>query len=172
LKKGANKARSGLRAKHGTRKVKTGNPASKKDPGRFFGSNELKEFLAVLAATDVVEFEYGEKGAHIVIKRESVGEIIGDEMSPARENPHSGEGNRKEYRIKSTAVGLFHLVENDVPLCSVGDVVKKGKRLGWVESMGIPKEIVAERDGRIAAIACEDCGVVEWGQDLFEVEDV
>ena len=77
---------------------------------------------------------------------------------------------RKKYRIKSSAVGLFHLVENDVPLCSVGDIVKKGKKLGWVDSMGIPKEIVADTTGRIVSIFCEDCGVVEWGQVLFEIE--
>lgn len=139
-----------------------------KDKGlpALFDNIELKEFLALLNGTDVVEFEYGDKGIHIVIKKESVGEIIGDEMSPAR------DALRKKYRIKSSVVGLFHLVENDIPLCSVGDVVREGRRLGWVDSMGIQKEIVAERDGRIVSIFCGDCGVVEWGQDLFEIEDV
>ena len=130
----------------------------------LFDSAELKEFLALLNGTDVVEFEYGDKGVHIVIKKEAVGEIIGDEISPG------AAARREKYRIKSSVVGLFHLVENDIPLCSVGDVVKEGRKLGWVDSMGIPKEIVAERAGRIVSIFCKDSGVVEWGQDLFEID--
>jgi len=174
LKKGISKAgkRSGGKKTKGVASAATRRRGGKKTSDRFLGSGELKEFLSVLAATDVVEFEYGAKDFHIVIKKDTVGEIIGDEIPPPQSGPEPPSNCRQKYRIKSSAVGTFHFVENDVTLCSVGDMVKKGKKLGWVNSMGIPQDITVEKNGRIVSIFCSDSGVVEWGQDLFEIEDV
>lgn len=175
LKKGISKTgkqKPGIKKPKEVTSTATRRRGGKKTSGQFLSAVELKEFLSVLAATDVVEFEYGKKDLHIVIKKDTVGEIIGDEILPPREGSEPPSNHWQKYRIKSPAVGIFHLVENAVPLCSVGDIVKKGRKLGWVNSMGIPQDIMVEKDGRIVSIFCSDSGVVEWGQDLFEIEDV
>ena len=73
--------------------------------------------------------------------------------------------------LKSPAVGTFHISDGNTLLAAVGKKVKKGGKLGWVNSMGITQEIMAEADLKITAIFCKDREVVEWGQKLFEVEE-
>jgi len=140
---------------------------------------KLKEFLTELGKTDVIEFEYENKDTHIVIKKEPLGRIMGDEIeekpqsaieSPPPPPPPKPEAKTKI--LKSPAVGAFYLVENDKPIVSVGDVTKKGKKLGWVDSMGIPQEIFAPSDCRIISILTSDSSAVEWGQELFEIEEI
>ena len=138
----------------------------------------IKEFLSELGRTDVVEFEYERKDLHIVIRKEPVDTMLGEEpeiKEPQREKAGSrspAPEKRKEKKIlKSPAVGTFYLVENDRPLVSAGESVKKGKKLGWVNSMGIAQDIAASTACKIVSILCADSSVVEWGQSLFEIEE-
>jgi acetyl-CoA carboxylase biotin carboxyl carrier protein len=144
---------------------------------------DLKKIMEVLGETDVTEFDYSKDDLHIVLKKEPVAVMMGedgasrggasaedgDESAGAGENAEAPKSAPKI--LKSPAVGTFHISDGDTLLASVGKKVKKGKKLGWVNSMGIAQEIMADTDLKITAIFCKDREVVEWGQKLFEIEE-
>ncbi|MBA3052903.1 MAG: biotin/lipoyl-containing protein [Candidatus Omnitrophota bacterium] len=142
----------------------------------------LKKIMEVLGETDVCEFEYSKGDMHIVLKKEPVAVILGeaentsDTETAGETGPQPGAENTlppqlRTKILKSPAVGTFHISERDTLLASVGKKVKKGRKLGWVNSMGIMQEIMADADLKIGAVFCKDREVVEWGQKLFEVEE-
>lgn len=69
--------------------------------------------------------------------------------------------------ILATAVGLFR--EAETPL-GVGDEVKKGQVVGFVESLKVPSGIHAPHAGRVSEIVCEAGQGVEYGQVLMRLE--
>lgn len=138
---------------------------------------DLKKVMEVLGETDVTEFEYSKDGLHIVLKKEPLAVIMGED---AHEQEPPAETSEKENNksceaiskiLKSPAVGTFHISDGDSLLAAIGKKVKKGQKLGWVNSMGIMQEVMAEKDIKIRAIFCKDREAVEWGQKLFEVEE-
>ncbi|PIY15550.1 MAG: hypothetical protein COZ15_06825 [Elusimicrobia bacterium CG_4_10_14_3_um_filter_49_12_50_7] len=143
----------------------------------------LKKIMEVLGETDVCEFEYSRGDLHIVLKKEPVAVILGEDENTVETDSASctaaepvaveNAAARDSRKIlKSPAVGTFHISDGDTLLAAVGKKVKKGGKLGWVNSMGITQEIMAEEaDLKITAIFCKDREVVEWGQKLFEVEE-
>ncbi|MCD6412772.1 MAG: acetyl-CoA carboxylase biotin carboxyl carrier protein subunit [Elusimicrobia bacterium] len=151
------------------------NKNRKKKKEFIFGTDiDIEEFLSVLGSTDVTEFEFEKGDIHLIVKKSPVGEIIGDtvNVSPSAGKEISAAEVRKPMReISSPAVGIFHFIEGDVPLVNVGDSVKKGARLGWVDSLGIPQEIKSPVSGKIAQIIRRENDVVEWGETLFRIEE-
>jgi len=147
-------------------------------------ANEInfKKIMEALGETDVSEFEYSNGDMHIVIKKEPVGVMLGEtEQETVPENTEEPvDTQEKEEAIapppslrilKSPAVGTFRITDGDTLISSVGEKIKKGKKLGWVNSMGIKQDIITDKDAKITAIFCKDREVVEWGQKLFEIEE-
>jgi len=131
--------------------------------------------MEVLGETDVCEFEYSKGDMHIVIKKEPVSVMLGEaEHAPVLEETAQGDEVRAQpcvKTLKSPAVGTFHISDGNTLLSAVGKKIKKGRQLGWVNSMGINQEIITDKDIKIIAILCKDREVVEWGQKLFEIEE-
>lgn len=68
----------------------------------------------------------------------------------------------------SPAVGIFRAAK-EVP---TGTRVRSGDRLGAVDLLGVPQEVVAPADGFVAAALVEDGDAVEYGQPLVSLEPV
>ena len=78
----------------------------------------------------------------------------------------------RQVSIKSPMVGTFRraVSKDRPPLVMEGDHVKPGDRLGVVECMKIPTDVVSVVAGKIIEIFVDDGDVVEYGQPLFSVE--
>src|SRR4051812_10719745 len=63
---------------------------------------------------------------------------------------------------RSTAVGYFALKAG----IAVGHRVARGDVLGWVDVLGVRKEIVAPADGVVGRLVTEPGDPVEYGQEL------
>lgn len=76
-----------------------------------------------------------------------------------------------EAIVKSPMVGTFRRssTKDRPPLAVDGDHVKPGDRLGIVECMKIPTEVVSFCEGHIKKILVEDGEPVEYGQPLFSI---
>jgi biotin carboxyl carrier protein len=85
---------------------------------------------------------------------------------------HDGAGRdgagRDDGRIVATspAVGVFQ----PRPEARAGTKVRAGDRLGSVDMLGIPQEVVAPSDGVVGASLVEPGDAVEYGQDLILIE--
>ena len=75
---------------------------------------------------------------------------------------------RDDGRIVATspAVGVFQ----PRPEARAGTKVRAGDRLGSVDMLGIPQEVVAPSDGVVGASLVEPGDAVEYGQDLILIE--
>jgi len=74
--------------------------------------------------------------------------------------------------VTSNWVGIVRRLKNGKPLIQVGDNVKRGQTLCWVDSLGVQNEVRSPAAGRIVEIFVEDGQSVEFGQQLMLVEVV
>ena len=77
-------------------------------------------------------------------------------------------GVADDHRVVATspAVGVFQPRSELTP----GTRVRSGDRLGAVDVLGIPQEVVAPSDGILGASLAEAGQAVEYGQDLIVIE--
>jgi biotin carboxyl carrier protein len=78
-----------------------------------------------------------------------------------------GDGTASHRAVAtSPAVGVFQPRAELTP----GTRVRSGERLGAVDVLGIPQEVIAPSDGIVGASLVEPGQAVEYGQDLVVIE--
>src|ERR1700693_655155 len=153
--------------------------------------NEIKEIIAALKDTGIVELEFENGGTRVKIRKE--GAIRVHEVSrgsaqsgfsvPGRAEEGSfsaATGKEKEASreasggvprgvIKSPIVGTFYrsAAPEAEPYVEVGSLVKKGQIVCIIEAMKLMNEIEADMDGKIIEILTENAHPVEYGEPLF-----
>jgi biotin carboxyl carrier protein len=96
----------------------------------------------------------------------------GRDGKPARDGREARDGRDASVRddgrtvATSPAVGVFQ----PRPEARAGTKVRAGDRLGSVDMLGIPQEVVAPVDGVVGASLVEPGDAVEFGQDLILIE--
>lgn len=78
----------------------------------------------------------------------------------------------KTVSVKSPLMGLIHLApaSNEPPFVEVGATVGPDKVVALIDVLGTLSEVTALYNGRITKICCEADQLVEFQQDLFEIE--
>jgi biotin carboxyl carrier protein len=87
------------------------------------------------------------------------GEATGDDQRPER-------GRDRRAMAISPAVGVF----GPGPAAKPGNRVRGGDRLGVVDMLGVPHEVVAPGDGIVGETLVEPGQAVEYGQELVVIE--
>lgn len=72
--------------------------------------------------------------------------------------------------ITSNWVGILRRQQNDKLLVQVGDIVRRGQTVCWIDALGVRNEVRAPETGRIVEIFVEDGQPVEYGQQLMLLE--
>jgi len=80
------------------------------------------------------------------------------------------QGESPYVPVTSNWVGIVRRLKNGKPLVQVGDHVKRGQTLCWVDSLGVQNEVRSPVAGRVVEIFVEDGQPVEFGQQLMLVE--
>ncbi|MBL0351000.1 MAG: acetyl-CoA carboxylase biotin carboxyl carrier protein [Elusimicrobia bacterium] len=127
--------------------------------------HELLDFAAEAGLAEVV----WEKGDRRVAFKRGVAPVVAA-PAPAPAAPAAPAGP-KLHVVKSPMVGTFQRAAKDrPPLVLEGSEISAGQKMGVVEAMNIPKDVLADVHGRIVKILVENGKPVEYGQPLFEVE--
>ena len=143
--------------------------------------DEIKEIIAVLENTGIVEFELETSGVKVRIKRgenqdSGVGRPSAVEKRSAPEEALAREEKRFENKIliKSPIVGTYYRSASPEaePYVEVGSIVKKGQIVCIIEAMKLMNEIESDADGKIVAILTENAQPVEYGEPLFAIEPI
>lgn len=71
--------------------------------------------------------------------------------------------------ISAPMVGIFHGIDS---LNAVGSTVRSGQVVGAIESMKLMNDIISEYDGVITEILVEDGAPVEYGHNLFKLQQI
>lgn len=93
-------------------------------------------------------------------------EVAFDHAGHAVRDLHDGAGHDRRIVATSPAVGVFQ----PRPEARAGTRVRAGDRLGSVDMLGIPQEVVAPADGVVGASLAEPGDAVEYGQELILIE--
>lgn len=72
--------------------------------------------------------------------------------------------------VVSNWVGIVRRTKNGKPLVQVGDNIKRGQTLCWVDALGVHNEVRAPVAGKVVEIFVEDGQTVEFGQQLMLLE--
>jgi biotin carboxyl carrier protein len=89
-----------------------------------------------------------------------------DAPPSAGHRPADGATDHHRVVATSPAVGVFHPKPDIKP----GTRVRNGDRLGAVDMLGIPQEVLAPADGILGASLVEAGQAVEYGQELIVIE--
>ncbi len=135
------------------------------------GEKRIKQLLEVIKDTDIKEIYYKKDGLNIGIRKSDL-----KEDSKIHEKPEKKKDlHNKIVNVTSHSVGFFrdYMLPSKKVLAKEGQVIKKGQKLGIIESMKIMKEIISPVNGIIYKKYINNGNAVEYGQKLFEVnEDV
>lgn len=88
-------------------------------------------------------------------------------QEPQADNQASGE------TVNAPMVGTFFLQDTKEltePIVKVGDKVKKGDVIGYIEAMKVMNEVTSEVDGEVTDILVDHGTNVEYDQALIEVK--
>lgn len=69
-------------------------------------------------------------------------------------------------QLLATMVGIFHHADPPLPYAAA---VRPGQVVGYIESMKLMNDVVAEESGRVTDVLVEDGAPVEYGQALFRL---
>ncbi|MFA0750815.1 MAG: hypothetical protein SLRJCFUN_001218 [Candidatus Fervidibacter sp.] len=72
--------------------------------------------------------------------------------------------------ILSNWVGIVRRQQDGKLLVQVGDIVRRGQTVCWIDALGVRNEVRAPEAGRIVEIFVEDGQPVEFGQQLMLLE--
>jgi acetyl-CoA carboxylase biotin carboxyl carrier protein len=158
-------------------------------------SQEVKELVRLISATDVNELQIESGQVRIVIKRGAMQAPAGNSHAgmvytppatlpaPAATNPvnligHSpahGEDivvNEGEQLIVAPMVGTFYSASapTEPAFVSEGDFVEPGQVVGIIEAMKMMNEIESEVSGNLVRILVQNAQPVEYGQPLMVVQ--
>jgi len=90
--------------------------------------------------------------------------------------PQEAEGQKSAaptyLPILSNWVGIVRRQQNGKWLVQVGDTVRKGQTVCWIDALGVRNEVRSPQGGRIVEIFVEDGQPVEFGQQLMLLEPI
>lgn len=78
------------------------------------------------------------------------------------------------HHIRAGVVGFFHLVRPQgrgaaTPAVAVGQRVRTGQVVGYIEAMSVVSEVESDVDGEVISILAGEGQPVEYGQPLIEL---
>ncbi|HXG40120.1 MAG TPA: hypothetical protein VNJ28_04185 [Candidatus Limnocylindrales bacterium] len=87
-------------------------------------------------------------------------------FAPDREPAEPRRSDLHRAVVTSPAVGIYQPRRDLSP----GSRVREGDRLGFVDVLGVPQDVVAPADGVVGASLAEPGQPVEYGQELLAIE--
>ncbi len=90
------------------------------------------------------------------------------------EAPTAPSAAPRVHYIRAGVVGFFHLArprhsEAAAPAVTVGQRVRTGQVVGYIEAMSVISEVESDADGEVVAILVGEGQPVEYGQPLIEL---
>lgn len=129
----------------------------------------VQNIMKLLKETDVRELEMEEDKVKIYLKKGN-GVVMAHHPAPVAVAEEVVEV--KEYvEVKSKKIGKYFYKNKDgEALFQVGQAVEEGAKLGYVDTMGIKNEVIANATGIITEIFVKNGGVADYGKVLVKIE--
>ena len=133
--------------------------------------DEIKRLIAVLQEAKISELTVSIGDTKVSLRKPLAAVVHAAPAAPADAPVVSKKAAAPEPEpavyITAPMVGIFHSLDT---VSAVGVSVKAGQVVGAIESMKLMNDVVSEHDGSVAEILVEDGMPVEYGQNLFRLE--
>jgi oxaloacetate decarboxylase alpha subunit len=141
--------------------------------------NEIKELVEIMDTSGLSELKLEMGNMKLALKRHNGNgnnqENEAVNQATERVLPQTSEEitAAKAHVIKSPMVGTFYRSPSPdaPPFVELGATVEKGQTVCIIEAMKLMNEIEAEVSGRVVQILVENGEPVEYGQELFLIEE-
>ena len=134
----------------------------------------VEQIVALVREYPVSEISVEQDGRRISVRKPPAGPPAAPPPMPAAaaESPAGPVETPPEIAAEearmllATMVGIFHHAEPPLPYAAV---IRPGQVVGYIESMKLMNDVVAEDGGRVTDVLVEDGAPVEYGQALFRL---
>ncbi len=138
--------------------------------------NDVKDFIATIQKTDIVNIDLQIDGVSISLKRntsKTVGPIVNtsfnntDDVTAGLDVPK----NSICTDVLAPIVGTFYQSSSpdSPPFVKVGDKVKKGDVLFIIEAMKVINEITSDVTGEVSEVLVSDGSLLEFNQCVMRI---
>lgn len=131
---------------------------------------EIKKLMSILDETDVTEISLESEGTKVLLKKDMFAKKAKIEETVVIEQKEEKEELDLRELI-SLNVGRFFLGDKKGnPVVKIGDSLKEGQIVGYIEAIGVRTEVKSDVEGILKEMIINDGETTEFGQILMIVE--
>ncbi|MBL0846273.1 biotin/lipoyl-containing protein [Mammaliicoccus fleurettii] len=137
---------------------------------------KIEEVIKLMKRNDVSYMNYKDKSIELELDlKNKISEGTSPETVVSEEDNNISENKQQHNHatIDAEILGTFYLQDEEQlsnPLVKVGDEVKKGQTIGYIESMKVLNEVICEYDGVVEDIHISHGDPVEYGQIIITLK--
>ena len=141
-------------------------------------AERIRELVKIVQESGVGEIEIEDEGMRVSVRRADELQVVSTaplaSLPEGEVEPLPARRASDAIRVESPMVGVFYRASQPgaPAFVEVGDVVVSGQTLCMLEAMKLFNELKAEQDGRVRAIHVDNGQPVEFGQLLFELDQL
>ncbi|MEK4393659.1 biotin/lipoyl-containing protein [Mammaliicoccus sp. FSL K6-3158] len=135
---------------------------------------KIEELIKLMKQNQVNYMKYKDETVEVELDLKSTSNIV--TTTPANNVEESTPTSKQEEQlntIEAEILGTFYLQDEETlqnPLVKVGDEVKEGQVVGYIESMKVLNEVISEYDGIVNDIQINHGDPVEYGQTIITLK--
>lgn len=139
---------------------------------------KIEQLINLVKSNKVKKFKYKDQDSEIELDFSENNESGWATQQSILESQYSNDSNQvqsvEQFKaVKAPMVGTFFLQDEKEltnPLIKVGDTIKQGDTIGYIEAMKVMKEVTSEVDGVIDEILVTHGSNVEYNQTIVKVK--
>ncbi|RIN87830.1 acetyl-CoA carboxylase biotin carboxyl carrier protein subunit [Mammaliicoccus sciuri] len=135
---------------------------------------KIEEFIKLMKQNQVNYMKYKDETVEVELDLKSTSNnVTTTPVNNVEESTPSSNQEEQLNSIEAEILGTFYLQDEETlqnPLVKVGDEVKKGQVVGYIESMKVLNEVISEYDGIVNDIQINHGDPVEYGQTIITLK--
>lgn len=139
---------------------------------------KIEQLINLVKSNKVKKFKYKDHDSEIELDFSENNESGWATQQSTLESQYSNDSNQvqsvEQFKaVKAPMVGTFFLQDEKEltnPLIKVGDTIKQGDTIGYIEAMKVMNEVTSEVDGVIDEILVTHGSNVEYNQAIVKVK--
>ncbi|MCD3218407.1 acetyl-CoA carboxylase biotin carboxyl carrier protein [Mammaliicoccus sciuri] len=135
---------------------------------------KIEELIKLMKQNQVNYMKYKDETVEVELDLKSTSNNVNTTpVNNVEESTPSSNQEEQLNSIEAEILGTFYLQDEETlqnPLVKVGDEVKKGQVVGYIESMKVLNEVISEYDGIVNDIQINHGDPVEYGQTIITLK--
>lgn len=135
---------------------------------------KIEELIKLMKQNQVNYMKYKDETVEVELDLKSTSNNVSTTpVNNVEESTPSSNQEEQLNTIEAEILGTFYLQDEETlqnPLVKVGDEVKKGQVVGYIESMKVLNEVISEYDGIVNDIQINHGDPVEYGQTIITLK--